>query len=261
MGIKHLEIHNDLTLQPATQSLAQFGAFGSSSNPLVTSGNDNNGVFDPSSNNFGGTNRAFFRSQRTLVIAHAVLACMAFVLILPVGGIIIHLASFKGGWLFHGLCQALGCVLYIAAAGMGIYMAINLRVMNQAHAIIGIVLLIALLIQPFTGLLHHVAFRKRFRRTGSSFVHIWLGRLVITVGIINGGLGLWLARGLPFARPRTGAMIGYGIVAGLMWLVYVAVTIAGESRRTKAAKTTSRNSTSTDSSAPAVQQTGREARH
>jgi hypothetical protein len=219
-----------------------------------------NGVFDPTSDNFGGTNGAFFRSQRTLVIAHAVIACLTFVLIFPVGGMIVHLASFKGGWLLHGICQALGLLLYIAAAGIGIYMGINLRVMNQAHTIIGILLLIVLLIQPFTGLLHHLAFKKHSRRTGSSLVHIWLGRIVITVGIINGGLGLWLAKGLPFARPSTGATIGYGVVAGLMWLAYVALAVVGESRGKQVAKT-SRNSSSIYSTPAPAQQPVREIGH
>jgi uncharacterized membrane protein len=107
--------------------------------------------------------------------------------------------------------------------------------------------------------LHHLAFKKHLRRTSSSFIHTWLGRIAITVGIINGGLGLWLARGLPFARPSTGAMIGYGVVAGLMWLVYVAATIVGRSRRTQTAKQSSRNSTSSESSAPQVPE--RRARH
>lgn len=168
--------------------------------------------------------------------------------IFPAGGIVIRLTTFKGAWILHGLCQLFGYLLYIAAAAMGIYMAVNLELMNQAHAIIGIVLLISIFIQPFTGLLHHAAFKKHFRRTIPSFVHVWLGRAGITLGIINGGLGLQLARKLPFARPSRGAIVGYSVIAGFMWMLYVVAVIVGESRRSRAAKLTTRDPKSPGSS-------------
>jgi len=66
--------------------------------------------------------------------------------------------------------------------------------LNQAHPIIGIVLFVLLFFQPLLGFLHHFMFKKHGRRMVWSYGHIWLGRIIITLGIINGGLGLQLAK-------------------------------------------------------------------
>lgn len=51
---------------------------------------------------------------------------------------------------------------------------------------------------------------------------------MITLGIVNGGLGLELA------DKGKGAYIAYGVVAGIVWLLYIAVAVYGEvTRRNK----------------------------
>jgi hypothetical protein len=55
------------------------------------------------------------------------------------------------------------------------------------------VLFILIFFQPILGYMHHRLFKKYKRRTFWSHAHIWLGRIIITLGIINGGLGLDLA--------------------------------------------------------------------
>lgn len=82
---------------------------------------------------------------------------------------------------------------------------------------------------PIFGWLHHKLFKKYGRRTFWSYTHLWLGRLLITLGIINGGLGLMLAGG-----PRDW-IIAYGVVAGLIWVIYITCAILGEARRKRAA--------------------------
>jgi hypothetical protein len=69
----------------------------------------------------------------------------------------------------------------------------NFKQLDQAHPIIGIVLFILIFFQPILGYMHHRLFKKYKRRTFWSHAHIWLGRIIITLGIINGGLGLDLA--------------------------------------------------------------------
>ena len=78
--------------------------------------------------------------------------------------------------------------------------------------------------------MHHVLFKKYSHRTLWSYAHIWVGRIAITLGIINGGLGLLLAGNSPDGE------IAYGVVAGVMWVTWVAAAIWGEMRRKKAAK-------------------------
>lgn len=101
--------------------------------------------------------------------------------------------------------------------------------LDEKHPIIGIVVFVALFFQPILGLVHHLLFKRHQTRTIWSHGHIWLGRLAITLGIINGGLGFQLAN-----RPGShSAMIAYSVIAGVMWLVWVAASIIGESRRRK----------------------------
>lgn len=80
--------------------------------------------------------------------------------------------------------------------------------------------------------MHHIMYKKYQGRTAWSHMHLWLGRIAITLGIINGGLGFQLAD-----RLRMGSkpgMIAYSVVAGVVWLTWVAASIMGEKRRGKA---------------------------
>ena len=211
----------------ASQTHAQFGNFGGfsgGSNPYSpnTGGNFN---FDPFS---------FFSSGTKILTAHAVLASLAFVVFFPTGGILIRLCSFHGLWLLHGLFQIFAYLLYIAAFGLGIYMATNLRMLNQAHPIIGIVLFVLLFFQPLLGFLHHFMFKKHGRRMVWSYGHIWLGRIVITLGMINGGLGLQLAKRTRIGAPSNGQVVAYSVVAAIMWVAYVLAALIGENRRRRA---------------------------
>lgn len=167
------------------------------------------------------------------MIAHAVLASLAFVIFFPIGAIVMRLGSGKHLWLVHAAIQAFAFILFIAAFGIGVYISSHTGVTNQAHPIIGIILFILLIFQPILGLLHHFMFKKHSKRTVWSYGHIWLGRAGITLGIINGGLGLQLAQRLRIFAPSTGAIIAYSVVAGVMWLLYVACAIVGEVKRRK----------------------------
>lgn len=96
-----------------------------------------------------------------------------------------------------------------------------------------------LLFQPIGGILHHLGFKRHGKRTLVSHLHVWLGRILVTLGIVNGGLGLLLAsraprRALPDLLRRR--QIAYGITAGLMWLLWVIFAVAGEMRRRRPPK-------------------------
>ena len=73
-----------------------------------------------------------------------------------------------------------------------------------------------LFFQPVLGYLHHSAYKKKGGRSLWSHAHIWLGRTIILVGIVNGGLGLRLADN------TTAGKIVYAVVAAVMGLLYVA---------------------------------------
>lgn len=144
----------------------------------------------------------------------------------------IRLASFPGLWWVHGLFQVFGFILYTAAFGIGIWMTKNFYTLNDAHPIIGIVLFALLAFQPLLGMLHHSHFKRYNKRTIWSYGHIWFGRIAIILGIVNGGLGLGLAKRTGFMAPSESAVIGYSVVAGFFGLAYILAAILGERKRT-----------------------------
>ena len=56
-------------------------------------------------------------------------------------------------------------------------------------------------------------------------VHLWSGRVLITLGIINGGLGFQFASTLPVFQWPKGPKILYGAAATLIWIIYVGVVL------------------------------------
>ena len=77
--------------------------------------------------------------------------------------------------------------------------------------------------------MHHLGYKRHRQRTIVSHGHIWLGRILITLGMINGGLGLLLSN-----NASRGECIAYGVIAGLVWLLWVILAAFGERRRSQA---------------------------
>ncbi|KAF2266425.1 hypothetical protein CC78DRAFT_531546 [Lojkania enalia] len=212
----------------------RYGPFGGGDD------NDDGNAFSQ----FAGSNFANYLGDREkIVIAHGVLASLAFVVFFPLGSILIRLGSFPGLWLVHGLFQIFAYMVYIAAFGLGVWFVNNIPVnlIDRYHPVIGIVVFVLLFFQPILGLVHHFQFKKYNRRTIWSYGHLWLGRIVITLGIINGGLGLLFATELGFFVPSQGQIIAYGVIAGVMWLLWVLAAIIGENRRARSRRASSRS--------------------
>lgn len=184
--------------------------------------NLNNG-FTTIGGSSGGGNR------KTMLIAHGVLASLAFVILFPSGAIAIRLASFPGVIWLHAAFQVLAYLVYVAGFGLGVYLATEMDLVDHYHPIIGVVVLILVFFQPVTGWVHHYLYKKHSHRTLWSYAHIWLGRIAVTLGIINGGLGLKLADSMSMSSQ--GGIVAYGVIAGLVWLVWVAAMVVGERRR------------------------------
>lgn len=102
---------------------------------------------------------------------------------------------------------------------------LTLLQINQPHAVIGIILFILAFFQPILGVLHHSNYKKFQTRTAASHGHIWLGRILITLGIINGGLGLKLADNSTYGP------IVYAVFAAVAWVSYVVAIVIGERRK------------------------------
>jgi hypothetical protein len=193
---------------------------------------------------------ASFKKSSRILIAHAVLGTLAWAFFAPLGAIFIRL-DIPGVNLLklHIICQVSVYAMTIATAGLGIWLAIGASkygsIYTNSHVIIGLVVFSVASIQPWLGWIHHIIFKRRlinFRkgadtkipgRTSITVSHIWIGRILILLGVINGGLGLRLAASTPFQTQSTTrkAEIVYGVLAGLMFLLFAGVSIVFEYRR------------------------------
>ncbi|KAI1336958.1 hypothetical protein F5Y15DRAFT_192211 [Xylariaceae sp. FL0016] len=235
-----------LALAARTQALGPFGGYGNN-NGNGGPWDGNNNPYDSSDDGSSGfsLSQASFANGFDIDAAtrirniHGILGALAFAFLFPLGSIFMRLIPGRLAWIVHALTQIFAYIIYVAAAGLGLYLVSMVRMpadggslmsnpKTNAHPIVGIVLLVALFIQPFLGVLHHARFKKLGCRTAVSHVHLWLGRLGITLGIINGGLGLQLS----LAPSR--AVAAYSVVAAIMWLLWLLSAILGEVRRSRA---------------------------
>ncbi|KAI1487703.1 hypothetical protein F5X96DRAFT_129983 [Biscogniauxia mediterranea] len=179
---------------------------------------------------------------------HGILASVAFVALFPLGAVLMRCVPGRSSWAVHAAAQLLGYAVYAAAAGVGLYLVSEVRIPSgtgtttthsllsdprtNAHPIIGVVLLAALTLQPALGWLHHRRFARLGRRTAASHAHLWLGRAAVSLGIVNGGLGL----GLGLVRVRNpDAVLAYIVLAVAMWMLWFVTAATFELRRFKGA--------------------------
>jgi tellurite resistance-related uncharacterized protein len=188
---------------------------GSSENPFLggsTSSNSSSAQAGQSVNS---------ESVRKKRIAHAVLMIVAFVLLFPLIALGIPLFPSSRTVVIHASLQLCTLALVIAGFGLGISMAKGLDLVDSYHPIIGIIVVASLILfQPAMGLAQHLYFRRTGKKSIAAYVHRWFGRTAITLGIINAGLGFRLT-GIGTSVAPTGAVIAYGVVAGLVWVGYV----------------------------------------
>lgn len=76
-----------------------------------------------------------------------------------------------------------------------------------------------MVIQPVLGFLHHRQYLKTQQRGAISIAHQAYGTILMAFGIINGGLGLQLA------SADDGFKIAYGVIAAVMFVIYLAVKL------------------------------------
>ncbi|KAL8791639.1 MAG: hypothetical protein Q9195_005788 [Heterodermia aff. obscurata] len=195
------------------------GTSGSSSSSSSGSSSDGSSGSSSGSSSGGSTGGADdfeqlakdFAKRNKAVIAHGVIMGLAFALLFPSGAIMIRLFSFTGLVWVHAGAQMLAYAL--AIAGMGY------------HPIIGLVVVSLLAFQPILGMVHHIIYKKRLSRTAWATAHVWYGRVLLTLGIINGGLGLRLSDN------TKGGEIAYGVIAGLLWLLWMVVVVFSYANR------------------------------
>lgn len=79
-------------------------------------------------------------------------------------------------------------------------------------------------VQAVLGQMHHNTFLKTRARSFWSYGHIWFGRLVIILGIVNGGIGL----SPELSDAPNGWVIAYVVVVGLIAVLYTSFYLLKE---------------------------------
>lgn len=168
----------------------------------------------------------------------------AFAFLMPMGAILIRAARLRNLVWYHAAIMIFAYALALVGLGLGVYIAIvpesqvfklpldlvisrrscsltvfkSQIVASNGHPIIGILVVGLLLLQPPLGIIHHYIFKRKQTRTIWSTVHVWWGRALVTVAIINGGLGLQLSGDIVKGE------IAYGVIAGVIWLTWMVVS-------------------------------------
>ncbi|KAK1783091.1 hypothetical protein QBC45DRAFT_400733 [Copromyces sp. CBS 386.78] len=173
-------------------------------------------------------------SERYYLHVHGIIAALAFVILFPLGSMLIRLLPGRMALFAHAFWQLLTLLVYLAAVGLGIHV-IKQRpwLMRTAkinyHPVIGIFVLALLFIQPLVGIFHHKEHKIDRRRGFWSALHLVIGKIVITVGMINGYLGLITASEMDKVDQKLKTT--YVAVALTLWLLWTALSMWWEWKR------------------------------
>ncbi|RGP74308.1 cellobiose dehydrogenase [Fusarium longipes] len=192
----------------------------SDSNPFLSAntnnGNSGSGGAVAETANSGG-------ASETVQLAHGIIMSIVFIAGYPLGAILMPIL---GKWLIHAGWQVVMLLLMWAGFGLGYVCARDGGVWGkQAHTRMGTAVCALITLQPILGYMHHRHFLSHGKRGIISHIHIWFGRALMIIGIVNGGLGLQLA------SSSRAFIIAYSVIAGLAAVLYLGAAVVGERRR------------------------------
>ncbi|PWY93961.1 CBD9-like protein, partial [Aspergillus sclerotioniger CBS 115572] len=165
------------------------------------------------------------KNMKQVLIAHATLMGLAFGILFPLGAVLmpIPISSLPVRKIFlHAGIQLFALGVTLAGFGAGVYIAHAAGQLSNPHPIIGIVVVgVLVLVQPVLGIVQHREYKKTGNPGGKvGVLHRWVGRGVVVLGMINGGLGFRLA-GVGGGFAPKGAVVGYSVVVGVVGVGYL----------------------------------------
>ncbi|KAI1389421.1 putative iron reductase domain protein [Hypoxylon trugodes] len=138
---------------------------------------------------------------------HAIIMVLTFVGLYPFGVFVLRL----GSWVrWHGINQAFAFVLTIIGSSLGFSISGTYnrsKKFNTAHQVIGILIFIFIFAQFAIGFLNHRKFKQTQQKTKMAPIHVWMGRVIIIMGVINGFLGFPLAQSSQFNYVLAGLVL------------------------------------------------------
>ena len=223
-----------------------------SANPSQTSSSGDDDDDDDDDESPNGSSSGSSRSSESessssqIRRSHGIIMAVVFLLLLPIGALTIYLPFNRKVLLAHVPLQVLSVCLLIVGMALGVKLGVDIDEYDDYHQTIGYITVSCLvLFQPALGLVQHLRFRKAGKRTIFGHVHQWLGRILILLGIINGGLGLRVSGEIGSENVPRWSVIAYGVIAGVVGLLYVAVVFGlravGKPRSTSKEETKDRN--------------------
>ncbi|KAL7623436.1 hypothetical protein AAE478_007118 [Parahypoxylon ruwenzoriense] len=127
-------------------------------------------------------------------LMHAIIMVLVFVGMYPFGVFVLRL----GSWVrWHAVNQGLAFIGTIIGSSLGFAISGSYnrsKKFNSAHQVIGLLIFIFIFAQFTLGFLHHRTFKKTQQTTKMAPIHVWLGRVIVVMGIVNGFLGFPLAQ-------------------------------------------------------------------
>ncbi|KAI1074020.1 putative iron reductase domain protein [Whalleya microplaca] len=222
-GIAYHDSHDgwsfDLTQATVTEDTNPF--FGTQ----AEAGGNGNGTSSGGSSGSSGNGNSGVRpstsvNPQTVIFAHGIVMAIVMVILYPLGSILMPLF---GKWFVHAGFQFMTFLLMWAGFGLGIVAAQRIRLnFDSVHTQLGTVVCCLMAVQPVLGYVHHLHFVKHQARGAVSHAHIWYGRALLTMGIINGGLGLALA------DASQTFVIVYSVLAGVAFVIYTACALLAD---------------------------------
>ncbi|KAG9948381.1 CBD9-like protein, partial [Aureobasidium melanogenum] len=145
---------------------------------------------------------------------HAVVMCLAFVIVFPLGALLLRFVSVR----VHYMVQLAATILVIVGLGTGIYISMEYnrtKNYNTAHQIIGLIVFAGVAIQLILGTVHHVIFKRTRRSTKLGKIHLYLGPAILVLGIVNAPLGTVVGQ-------RSQYNIPYAVVVAVLAVLFFA---------------------------------------
>jgi Cytochrome domain of cellobiose dehydrogenase len=207
---------------PFVQAATETQSAGSS--PSSSSGDSDESSSESSSSGSSASSGESESPNSRIREAHGVIMALVFVLLFPLGALTIYLPFSRKTLFVHAPLQLLSASLLIAGVVLGVVLGVRIDANDGYHQIIGYVIVGCLvLFQPALGVIRHRQHRRGGKKTIFGHVHPWLGRILILIGIINGGLGLHISGDVGSEEVPKWSVIVYGVVAGVVGVLYIAV--------------------------------------
>ena len=164
-------------------------------------------------------------------LAHGLIMSILFLFLFPLFALTLYLPWAKRVRFVHAPLQILSIILLIVGLGTGVTLGKSLYLLSGYHQVIGYIVFACLVFfQPALGIYQHLHYHRTGGRSVLGAVHQWLGRIVILAGVVNGGLGFMQTGPVGSQYVPHGAVVGYSIIALIIFIVYVAVVFISKRR-------------------------------